>query len=183
MSSRGDVVDAGGQQLRLTSVLSGGLPATLGTPGAPTLYTVPAVFSRQVSAAERLAIQAPETVRRLADAGYPRVTLDVADRRLLIGSTNLDQLRDGLAHELAEPYRGSVVDAGEGRGEQQQPPLACGHRLHERRDGREVDPHGVGPVRPRGLAPDPRVLSAREPGADQQLGRGLQREEPAGPRP
>jgi hypothetical protein len=105
MSPRGDVADAGGQQLRLTSVLPGGLPATLGTPGAPTLYTVPAVFSRQVSAAERLAIQAPETVRRLADAGYPRVTLDVADRRLLIGSTNLDQLRDGLAHELAELLR------------------------------------------------------------------------------
>lgn len=105
MSSHGDVVDGGGQQLRLTSVLSGGLPATLGNPGAPTLYTVPAVFSRQVSAAERLAIQAPEAVRRLADAGYPRVTLDVADRRLLIGSTNLGELRDGLAHELAELLR------------------------------------------------------------------------------
>ncbi|WP_454049859.1 hypothetical protein [Cellulomonas sp. Marseille-Q8402] len=104
-SARGAAVDGGEEQLRLTSVLSGGLPATLGTPDAPTLYTVPAVFSRQVSGAERLAIQAPESVRRLADAGYPRVTLDVADRRLLIGSTNLDQLRGGLAHELAELLR------------------------------------------------------------------------------
>jgi hypothetical protein len=91
--------------LRLVSVLSGGLPATLGTPDAPRIYTVPAVFSRQVSAGERIAIQSSASSRRLADAGFPRVTLHVADRRLLIGNTNLDELGAGLAHAVAELLR------------------------------------------------------------------------------
>lgn len=86
--------------LRLSSILTSGLPALLGTSQAPTQYTVPVVFSRQVSVPEKTAIEGPETVRRLTERGYPQVTLHVSDRRLLIGHTNLEQLEEGLAHEL-----------------------------------------------------------------------------------
>ncbi len=93
--------DAGTSTLRLASILTSGLPAMLGTDEAPATYTVPAVFSRQVSAPEKAAIHGPAAARRLAEIGYPRVTLRVSDRRLLIGNTSLHELRDGLAHELA----------------------------------------------------------------------------------
>ncbi|WP_147794188.1 hypothetical protein [Cellulomonas sp. Y8] len=89
------------QPLRLASILTSALPALLGTSQAPTQYTVPAVFSRQVSVPEKTAIEGPETVRRLTERGYPQVTLQVSDRRLLIGRTSLEQLEDGLAHEIA----------------------------------------------------------------------------------
>ncbi|MET0433700.1 MAG: hypothetical protein ABW025_05985 [Cellulomonas sp.] len=100
MTTSGELA-TGEQPLRLDSILTSALPALLGTSQAPTQYTVPAVFSRQVSVPERTAIEGPETVRRLAERGYPQVTLQVSDRRLLIGRTNLDQLENGLAHEIA----------------------------------------------------------------------------------
>lgn len=87
--------------LRLGSILTSGLPAMLGTDDAPKTYTVPAIFTRQVSPSEKSAIQSADSTRRLADRGYPRVTLKVSDRRLLIENTCLDQLRSGLAHEVA----------------------------------------------------------------------------------
>jgi len=85
--------------LRLVSVLASGLPAELGTPAGPALYTVPAVFSRQVTAAERARIEDPETAHRLAEAtgAGPGLVLAVDDRRLLIHNTSLRQLKDGLA--------------------------------------------------------------------------------------
>lgn len=98
------------EELRLLGVLESGLPAQLGTVDEPERYTVPVVFSRQVTRAERERIEDPETARRLAvQAGAaqpgPDLRLVVSDRRLLIESTNLYQLRDGLAEALAEMLR------------------------------------------------------------------------------
>ncbi len=87
------------RSLRLLSVLASLLPDTLGTPEEPPLYTVPALFSRQVTATEREHIEDPVTAQRLAEEiGVPPVLeLAVSDRRLLIKNTNLTQLADGLA--------------------------------------------------------------------------------------
>jgi hypothetical protein len=85
--------------LHLVSVLVAGLPAELGTAAEPARYTVPAVFSRQVTAPERARIEDPGTSRLIAAqvGADPGLSLTVSDRRLLIGSTNLAELRDGLA--------------------------------------------------------------------------------------
>jgi hypothetical protein len=85
--------------LRVVSILASGLPATLRTPDEPSLYTVPAVVSRQVTAQERARIEDPETARLLAaEVGLaPGLELSVSDRRLLIGNTTLTQLDQGLA--------------------------------------------------------------------------------------
>lgn len=85
--------------LRLLSVLASGLPVELGTPAEPARYTVPAVFSRQVSVAERALIEDPATARRLEQsAGVgPGLALAVSDRRLLIMNTTLAELAGGLA--------------------------------------------------------------------------------------
>ncbi len=90
--------------LRLMSVLESGLPARLGTPEEPAAYTVPLVFSRQVSPAERLRIEDPDTARRLTEQTGrtgPDLRLSVSDRRLLVESTTLEELRDGLADALS----------------------------------------------------------------------------------
>lgn len=88
--------------LRLVSILASGLPIELGTPEEPALYTVPVVFSRQVTAAERKVIEDPETARRLIEATgiEPGLTLTVDDRRLLIHNTSLRLLKDGLASAI-----------------------------------------------------------------------------------
>ena len=97
----------GGEQepLRLVSILVSGLPVELGTPDEPARYTVPAIFSRQVTAAERARIEDPGTARRLSPPGEPALALTVSDRRLLIQNTTLAQLRDGLAAALAAMLR------------------------------------------------------------------------------
>lgn len=88
--------------LRLVSILASGLPVELGTPDEPALYTVPVVFSRQVTAAEREAIEDPETARRLVEATgtEPGLAFTVDDRRLLIHNTSLRLLKDGLASAI-----------------------------------------------------------------------------------
>ncbi len=85
--------------LRVVSVLVSGLPTDLGTPTEPALYTVPAVFSRQVTPQERARIEDPATARLLAEetGAGPGLELAVSDRRLLIVNTTLGQLKDGLA--------------------------------------------------------------------------------------
>lgn len=98
--------DAGGgsRALRLHAVLATGLPDELGTADAPALYTVPVVFSRQVSSAEQARIEDPETARRLVDVtgADPGLALVVEDRRLLIQNTNLRTLKDGLAAAVGQ---------------------------------------------------------------------------------
>jgi hypothetical protein len=91
--------------LSLRGVLDTALPSELGTEHAPDLYTVAAVFSRRVHPQEQALIEAPAVRRRLADRGYPRIELTVADRRLLIANTSLTMLEEGLAGEIAAVLR------------------------------------------------------------------------------
>lgn len=91
--------------LRLVSVLISGLPTELGTPDEPARYTVPAVFSRQVTPGERALIEDPATALRLSRYADTNLALTVSDRRLLIKNTSLTQLRDGLAAALAAALR------------------------------------------------------------------------------
>jgi hypothetical protein len=82
-------------------VLVSELPATLGTVDAPERYVVTAVFKRRPRSAELELLDDPEVHRQLVEAGYPDVTLTAADRRLLIGNTNLHELESGLARVIA----------------------------------------------------------------------------------
>ena len=88
--------------LGLGSVLVGSLPAALMTDDAPDHYTVEAVFTRKADRDEVDAIQSSEMRDHLSANGYPTVELHVADRRLEIANTNLEELRDGLASVLAQ---------------------------------------------------------------------------------
>ena len=88
--------------LGLGSVLVGLLPATLMTTGAPDAYTVEAVFTCRPEKGEVVAICGSETGEYLAKAGYPAVRLSVADRRLVMENTSLEELRDGLADVIAD---------------------------------------------------------------------------------
>lgn len=88
--------------LGLGSILVGSLPATLLTDDAPDRYTVEAVFTRKVDRDEVAAIEGGETRAHLSAKGYSTVELRVADRRLEIANTHLEELRDGLAAVLAD---------------------------------------------------------------------------------
>jgi len=99
MSTQTHVTDA--SLLGLSSVLVGSLPATLLTTAAPDRYTVEAVFTRRPAPDEVAEIIGEATQHGLSRAGYPRVTLSVADRRLVIHDTTLEELRDGLADALS----------------------------------------------------------------------------------
>lgn len=105
LAAGGEAPPLDDEVLHLRSVLVSGLPVELGTDAAPDTYTVPAVFSRQVTVGEREAIEHPDTTQRLAELGYPEVTLTVSDRRLLINHTSLTQLKDGLAAAVAAVLR------------------------------------------------------------------------------
>jgi hypothetical protein len=63
---------------------------------------VEAVFTRKTDRDEVAAIQGIETRARLSANGFPTVELHVADRRLEIANTNLEELRNGLAAVIAE---------------------------------------------------------------------------------
>lgn len=97
--------ETGATGLHLTSVLVAGLPPELGTSAAPARYTVPAVFSRQVSAVERARIEDPATALALRPHAADDISLEVSDRRLLVKNTSLAELRDGLASALAAMLR------------------------------------------------------------------------------
>ncbi|WP_022889321.1 hypothetical protein [Agromyces italicus] len=83
-------------------VLASELPASLGTPGAPERYVVTAVFSRRPDPLELEMLAAAGLTEQLAADGYPGITLMAADRRLLIGNTNLLELESGLAQRIGE---------------------------------------------------------------------------------
>lgn len=99
MSTKTHVTDA--SPLGVSSVLVGSLPATLLTTAAPDRYTVEAVFTRRPAPDEVAEIVGEATQHGLSQAGYPHVTLSVADRRLVIHDTTLEELRDGLADALS----------------------------------------------------------------------------------
>lgn len=88
--------------LGLETVLVGSLPATLMTNDAPDRYTVAAVFTRKTDPVEVAAIEGDETRAYLSAIGFPTIELRVADRRLEIANTNLEELRDGLASVIAD---------------------------------------------------------------------------------
>ncbi|RXZ48319.1 hypothetical protein [Agromyces binzhouensis] len=81
------------------------LPPELGTVDAPDRYTVTAVFTRRPLPQELELLVAPAVDTALAKAGYAHVTLRPADRRLLIGNTNLNELEHGLASAI-----GAILD-------------------------------------------------------------------------
>lgn len=87
--------------LALTSVIASGLPVDLGEVTSEPFYDVPAVFNRRPDPVEMDALRGPDAHDRLTRAGYSEVTLDVRDRRLIIGHTNLGQLERGLATVIA----------------------------------------------------------------------------------
>jgi hypothetical protein len=91
--------------LALAAVIASGLPDTLGSPDEPQRYDVPAVFNRRPESAEVVALSGEAARIALSEAGYPGVTLGAEDRRLHIRNTNLAELAEGLATEVA-----TVVD-------------------------------------------------------------------------
>lgn len=93
--------DAPSAPLVLTSVVASGLPVDLGFATAARFYDVPAVFNRRPSPVEMDALRGSEGHEHLVRAGYPEVTMDVRDRRLIISHTNLGQLERGLATVIA----------------------------------------------------------------------------------
>ncbi len=92
--------------LSLRGVLETSLPRELGTAAAPDRYKVEAVFSRRVSPQERARIEQPSVSQHLADKGFPGITLQVFDRRLVISGASLPMLENGLAHEIAVMLQG-----------------------------------------------------------------------------
>lgn len=86
--------------LALDHVLASELPDSLGTVGAPDRYVVTAIFTRRPDPLELELLGEPAVHEQLAAAGYPDVTLSAADRRLLIGGTNLHELESGLARTI-----------------------------------------------------------------------------------
>ena len=85
------------QPFAVDRILVDQLPSSLGTIEAPERYTVTAVFTRRPLPQEIALLQAPAVAQQLIDAGYSRVTLSTTDRRLMIGNTNLHELKVGLA--------------------------------------------------------------------------------------
>lgn len=102
MNAKVKIEGQSSELLGLTVVLAGSLPGTLMTEDAPDRYTVEAVFSRKVDREEAAAIHGELMRAFLSSRGYPSVELRVADRRLEIANTNLEELCDGLAAALAE---------------------------------------------------------------------------------
>jgi len=102
--------DPGAGALGLGSVLVDSLPTELMTADAPDRYTVEAVFTRRPEQDEVRGILGDGTRDLLAKAGYPAVRITVADRRLVIANTSLEELRDGLSRILAE--RLAEISAG-----------------------------------------------------------------------
>jgi hypothetical protein len=79
---------------------------TPSTSGGPERYAVTASLSRRPPPAIE-PIHTAGTRRHLEDAGFAQASLPLADRRLLINGTNLQELRNGLAALV-----GTIMRAG-----------------------------------------------------------------------
>jgi len=93
----------------VSHILVNELPAELGGPDAPARYDVAAVFTRRPDPRELTLLEQPAVRARLAEAGYGDVGLRVADRRLIIEGTSLDELAGGLAELIGR----ILADIGE----------------------------------------------------------------------
>lgn len=107
------------QAIALNGVVASALPWNLRTAGEPSKYTVVVALSRRAEPYEIELVQDPSTVRRLHDAGYEDVRLAIAGRRLLVENTSLEQLRAGLAPELARIFRDISIAAQAQKGQRQ----------------------------------------------------------------
>ncbi|ACL39053.1 hypothetical protein Achl_1059 [Pseudarthrobacter chlorophenolicus A6] len=101
--------------LTLSGVLASALPHDLHTAQGPTRYTVPAVFSRRPQPREIDLLHGSGTRKDLEEAGYSHIDLSVSDRRLLIGNTNLAELKSGLAHLVGDILAGVSAQAAQER--------------------------------------------------------------------
>ena len=115
MTTIQDSVVRADSALSLSGVLASALPHDLGTAQGPTRYTVPAVFSRRPEPREVELLHGEATKKRLADAGYSDVELQISDRRLLITNTNLVDLKAGLAHLVGVILRDISAQAAQER--------------------------------------------------------------------
>jgi hypothetical protein len=93
------------QAIALNGIVASALPWNLGTARGPSEYTVVVALSRRAEPYEIDLVNDPSTVRRLREAGYGGVGIAIAGRRLLVENTSLEQLRAGLARELARLFR------------------------------------------------------------------------------
>ncbi|WP_334173295.1 hypothetical protein [Sinomonas sp.] len=95
----------------MTAVVLGALPSDTLTPEGPERYTVTAALSRRPDPLEVESIHDPATQRRLEEAGFGQAGLLIADRRLLISGTNLQELRNGLASVVGTIVRAASLKA------------------------------------------------------------------------
>lgn len=100
-----------GDPLRVTGVVLSALPPDTLTSEGPPRYTVTASLSRRPDPLEIDAIQDPAVQRRLEEAGFAQAGLRIADRRLLISGTNLQELRNGLAAVVGGIVRTATMAA------------------------------------------------------------------------
>ncbi|GAB3388474.1 hypothetical protein GCM10027568_09520 [Humibacter soli] len=101
MSTQTPPIDADVGLLGLRSVLISSLPAALLTDSGPERYTVEAVFTRRPDHDEIAEILGNNTRTFLTENDHSTIELKISDRRLEIANTNLEELRDGLAGQLA----------------------------------------------------------------------------------
>jgi hypothetical protein len=123
------MISAVNEEFGVSHILVNELPSDLGMPDAPARYDVAAVFTRRPDPHELERLEQPAVRARLGEAGYADVGLRVADRRLIIERTNLDELAGGLAeligqilaeigeHAAAEKVSRDEIAAEQARGE------------------------------------------------------------------
>jgi hypothetical protein len=97
--------------LRVTGIVLSSLPAETLTSEGPQRYTVTASLSRRPDPLEIEAVHAEATRRKLEEAGFGHAGLEIADRRLLISDTSLEELRDGLAQVVGAIVRTATLKA------------------------------------------------------------------------
>jgi hypothetical protein len=111
------------------------LPSTLGTIDAPERYSVSAVFSRRPLPQELGLLAGSEVADQLGAAGYERVSLSTADRRLIIGNTNLHELRHGLARVIGGILEEIGASVAQTRSAQERDAAELAERAAERAQG------------------------------------------------
>jgi hypothetical protein len=97
--------------LRVTGVVLSSLPSDTLTPEGPQRYTVTASLSRRPDPLEVESIHGEATQRHLEEAGFGQAGLRLADRRLLISGTSLEELRNGLATVIGTIVRTATLAA------------------------------------------------------------------------